>query len=99
VGHWTSPGSPYPPWVSVPGQILGTRIPALLVPGPPVVAPGRTPVLSCPVLFFFFFFAVLGFELRTFTLSHPAKPFSVRGFFKIGFQRLFAWTGLELRSS
>jgi hypothetical protein len=31
-----------------------------------------------------FFFAVLGLELRAYTLSHSTSPFSVMGFFKIG---------------
>jgi hypothetical protein len=33
---------------------------------------------------FFCFFAVLGFELRAFTLSHCTSPFFVMVFFEIG---------------
>jgi hypothetical protein len=33
---------------------------------------------------FFFFFAILGFELRAYTLSHSTSPFLVMGFFQIG---------------
>jgi hypothetical protein len=33
---------------------------------------------------FFFFFAVLGFELRAYTLSHSTSPFFVLDIFKIG---------------
>jgi hypothetical protein len=47
----------------------------------------------------FFFFAVLGFELRAFILSHSTSPFFVLGFFEIGSQELFAQAGFELRSS
>jgi hypothetical protein len=32
--------------------------------------------------FFFFFFAILGFELRAYTLSHSTSPFFVMGFFR-----------------
>jgi hypothetical protein len=43
-------------------------------------------------IFFFFFFAVLGFELRAFTLSHSTTLF-VLGVFEIGSCKLFAWAG------
>jgi hypothetical protein len=44
----------------------------------------------------FVFFAVLGFELRTYTLSHSASPvFIVLVFFKMGSHELFAWAGLN----
>jgi hypothetical protein len=39
---------------------------------------------------FFFFLAVLGFELRAYTSSH-----SVMGFFEIGSRKLFAWAGFD----
>jgi hypothetical protein len=48
---------------------------------------------------FFFFFAVLGFELRAYSLSHCTSPFIVMGFFEIGSLELFAWAGFEPRSS
>jgi hypothetical protein len=32
-------------------------------------------------IYLFFFFAVLGFELRAYTLSHSISPFFVMGFF------------------
>jgi hypothetical protein len=40
-------------------------------------------------LFFFFFVAVLGFELRAYTLSHSTSPFFCDGFFEIGSGELF----------
>jgi hypothetical protein len=43
----------------------------------------------------FFFFSVLGLELRAYTLSHSTSPFFVRGFFEIGFCELFAWASFE----
>jgi hypothetical protein len=45
------------------------------------------------------FFAVLGLELRTYTLSHSTSPFFVLDFFEIGSCKLFAWTDFELQSS
>jgi hypothetical protein len=39
--------------------------------------------------FFFSFFAVLGLELRAYTLSHSTSPFFVMGLFKIGSCELF----------
>jgi hypothetical protein len=38
----------------------------------------------------FFFFAVLGFELRAFTLSQSTSPISAKGIFKIESLKLFA---------
>jgi hypothetical protein len=38
---------------------------------------------------FFFFFPVLGIELRAYTLSHSTSPFFVMGFFKIRIWELF----------
>jgi hypothetical protein len=32
-----------------------------------------------------------GYELRTYTLSHPTSPFFVMCFFKIGSLELFVW--------
>jgi hypothetical protein len=49
----------------------------------------------CFVFVFFFFFAVLGLELRTYTLSHSTAPFMMV-FFEVGSRRLFAQAGLEL---
>jgi hypothetical protein len=40
--------------------------------------------------FLFFFFGVLGLELRAYTLSQPPALF-VLGIFEIGSQELFAW--------
>jgi hypothetical protein len=44
------------------------------------------------LFFFFFFFAVLGFELRAFTLSHSTCPIFVKGFFEI--RSLVSWNYL-----
>jgi hypothetical protein len=44
---------------------------------------------------FFFFFVVLGFELRAYTLSHSTSPFFVTGFFEIRFYELFAQAGFK----
>jgi hypothetical protein len=41
----------------------------------------------------FFFFSVLGLELKAFTLSHSTSPIFVMGFFKIGSHELFALAG------
>jgi hypothetical protein len=41
---------------------------------------------------FFFFYAVLGIELRAFTLSHSTSPF-LWSVFEIGSHELFAQTG------
>jgi hypothetical protein len=55
---------------------------------------------------FFFsvvFFAVLGFELRAYTLSHSTSPFLWWDYFKIGCPELFAqdwlWTSILLISA
>jgi hypothetical protein len=48
--------------------------------------------------FVFFFFAVLGFELRAYTLSH-SKPLFVMGFLKIGSGKLFSQAGFRPQSS
>jgi hypothetical protein len=48
---------------------------------------------------FFFFFAMLGFELRAYTLSHSTSSIFVIGFFEIGSHELFAQAGLEPQSS
>jgi hypothetical protein len=47
-------------------------------------------------LFVYLFIAVLGFELRVFTLSHSASPIFWEGFFKVGSGEL---AGFEPRSS
>jgi hypothetical protein len=41
------------------------------------------------------FFAVLGFELRTYTLSHFTSPFFVMNFFEIGSRELFERGGFQ----
>jgi hypothetical protein len=46
----------------------------------------------------FFFFAVLGLELRAYTLSHYTSLF-VMGVFKIGSHEIFARGIFELQSS
>jgi hypothetical protein len=45
----------------------------------------------------FFVFAVLGLELRVFTLSNSTSPIFVKGFFEIGSHELFAWAGFKPR--
>jgi hypothetical protein len=45
---------------------------------------------------FVFCFAVLGLELRAYTLSHSTSPFFTVGFFEIGSLKLFAWADLNL---
>jgi hypothetical protein len=43
---------------------------------------------------------VLGLEFRAYTLSHSTSPsFFMKGFFKMGSLKLFAWAGFEPRSS
>jgi hypothetical protein len=42
-----------------------------------------------------YFFVVLGFELRAYTLSHSTSLFFVMGFFEIGFHKLFAPSDFE----
>jgi hypothetical protein len=46
--------------------------------------------------YIFLFFAVLGLELRAFTLSDSTSPIFCEGFFKIESHKLFAWAGFEL---
>jgi hypothetical protein len=41
-------------------------------------------------ILFFFFFAVLGHELRAFAWSHSTSPIFTRGFFEMGSRELFA---------
>jgi hypothetical protein len=66
---------------------------SMMASGPPppitVSSPGGLPAVDLHS--FCFFFAVLGFELRAFTLSHSTSPFVVVclvgwlvGFFEIG---------------
>jgi hypothetical protein len=50
-------------------------------------------------LCFVLFFALLGFELWAYTLSHFTSPFCDGIFFKIGTHELFAWAGFEPQSS
>jgi hypothetical protein len=47
----------------------------------------------------FFFFVVLGLELRAFTLNHSTSPTFCKGFFEIGSHELFAQVGFELQAS
>jgi hypothetical protein len=47
----------------------------------------------------FFFFSVLGFELRAYTLRHSISPFFVMNFFEIGSRKLFSLVGFEPQSS
>jgi hypothetical protein len=49
-------------------------------------------------VWFFFFFAVLGFELRTYTLSHFTNPYFMKGFFETESHEQFAWAGFEPQS-
>jgi hypothetical protein len=46
--------------------------------------------------FFFFFFAVLEFELKAFTLSHSTSPILVICFSEVGLGELFAQVGFKL---
>jgi hypothetical protein len=48
-----------------------------------------------PLKVFFFFFSVLGFELRAYTLSHSTRPFFVMGFFEIGSSELLPGLALN----
>jgi hypothetical protein len=48
---------------------------------------------------FILFFAVLGLEIRAYTLSHCTTPFFVMGFLMIGSHKLFAQAGFGPRSS
>jgi hypothetical protein len=50
---------------------------------------------TSPFFVIFFFFVVVGFELRAYTLSHSASPFLMMTFFEIGFLELFAWLALN----
>jgi hypothetical protein len=47
----------------------------------------------------FFFFSVLVFELRAYTLSYSTSPFFVMGFFPGKVSELFAWANFEPQSS
>jgi hypothetical protein len=62
---------------------------------------GRLPVRQIceSVTGFSLFFAVLGFELRASTLSHPTSPVFMKGFFEIGSCELFPRAGFEPQSS
>jgi hypothetical protein len=48
-----------------------------------------------PLCYFILFFAVLGLELKVYTLSRSTSPFFVKGFFEIGSHELFAWAGFK----
>jgi hypothetical protein len=54
--------------------------------------------LGCVNLIYLFIFAVVGLELRPFTLSHSTIPIFVKGFL-IGFCKLFARAGFDPESS
>jgi hypothetical protein len=41
------------------------------------------------------FFAVLGFELQAYTLSHSISPSFVTGFLNIGSLELIVWAGFQ----
>jgi hypothetical protein len=47
----------------------------------------------------FFFVAVVGLELRAFTLRHTTSPIFVKGFSRQGFLELFAQAGFKPPSS
>jgi hypothetical protein len=49
--------------------------------------------------FIYLFIAVLGFELRAYTLSHSTSPFLWWVFFEIGSWEQFVLAGLNPRSS
>jgi hypothetical protein len=57
--------------------------------------------LGIEFMFFFFFlnglffFAVLGLELRAYTLSYSSSPIFVKDVFEIGLCELFAWAVFE----
>jgi hypothetical protein len=44
---------------------------------------------------YFILFAVLGFELTAYNLSHSTSPVFVMGFFEIESLKLFAWVGFK----
>jgi hypothetical protein len=70
-----------------------------LSPYPPPPSGTKPPNRTCSVLLFSdFFFAVLGLELRAYTLSHSTSPF-LWFFFDIGSCELFAQAGFEPQSS
>jgi hypothetical protein len=46
-------------------------------------------------IFIYFFFEVLGLELRAFTLSHSTNPIFVLSIFEIAPHEPFAWAGFE----
>jgi Na+/proline symporter len=49
----------------------------------------------CLFVYLFIFLAVLGFELRAYTLSHSTSPFFVMGFFEIGSCELYPQAGFS----
>jgi hypothetical protein len=58
-------------------------------------APSPKRQLYKDTIYLFTYLAVLGFELRAYTLSHISPPFFVMGFFEIGSPELFARAGFE----
>jgi hypothetical protein len=61
---------------------------------PSVKISNQAEVIFC--LCFFIYFAVLGLELKAYTLSHSTSPFFVMGFYEMGSHKLFAQAGFEL---
>jgi hypothetical protein len=53
-------------------------------------------ILFIYLFIYLFIFAILGFELRAYILSHSPALFFCEGLFKIGSFELFIWAGLEL---
>jgi hypothetical protein len=51
------------------------------------------------LMWYFFCFAVLGLELRAYTLSHSTSPVFLMEFFEIESLELFALAGLKRRFS
>jgi hypothetical protein len=68
-----------------------------------IIGAGHWGILPLVLSLFFFFFVVLGFELRAYTLSHYTStriPFlCVMGFFEIVTLELFAQAGFPPQSS
>jgi hypothetical protein len=84
-------GSPYP--IDPAYMVSGASIVSYLRWGTGPILPS----LNQPDLLFFF--AVLGFELRVYILSHFTSPFFVIGIFEIESCELFVQAGFELQPS
>jgi hypothetical protein len=48
---------------------------------------------------YYYFFVVLGLDLRAYTLNHSTSPFFVKGFGRYSLEELFAQAGFEPQSS